>query len=1111
MKKPRTLVTDILHHSQEIPYVNYLKNQKICVMGLGVTGLSVIKFFSEELKISLNVVNSGDPKSWYQSNQLSTLFPRISIDQCFSDDEKISPEALFHLKGMNLLVVSPGIPPAHPFIQKLLSANPTLQITGEIELAYRIFHDYYQLPHTKHLRPKILGITGTNGKTTTTTLAGHVLKSLGKKVFVGGNIGIPFLEYFQSFDHQDCVVLELSSFQLAQIDHFRADVSLILNLYPNHGERYLGLKDYAEDKLQILKHSPKCFAHHTLEELFTEDDIKKQFPHCDLLLMSDESLKTKLKTFEVEQDRMLIQGEHNLENIVFCLEAIMALKFCDLSSNANHFHQLKEAVYAFPGVAHRIQWVPGVRSLWGFDAFDDAKSTNWDATITAVKAMKPSHELKLILGGKKRGVGDDIAPHLEFFSSVKHLKEILFVGEMGRIIFQELENEQSHKRNLSFSYRYFENYKQLIHQLHQENFQGALLLSPAFPSFDQFKNYEERGETFQALLRDTPKQNNKEELMKVKKFLNTNDIQHHIHSLKQYLKKHQCDALYVSSSDIFLNEYIPLQECHSYYVTGFTGSTSEVVLLKNEKVQLFVDGRYFEQADLECDPSLVQVHKVPYGVGLRDEMFRVLKDKKCQSIMLESDRIDLNIYQKFQGLLKVFPLHNGELEGVVKFHKFESQSKIQELGVELTGMTTAEKLQKILKPGEGFFLSSLDSIAWLTNLRRYEMPFQSTFKSKALATYDGVYVLLEDARLESGDVLKGNPNVFFFEGSFHRLEEFFQTVKFYEQDLRPLLGEKSRKLEKVFYSDKSLNASDFLKLQKFSQLEKFSLENAPMGIVPFHALKNPTEIQSMKNSFNQGDKAIFQTILWAKEQIKLGKTFSELDYYNQCNEFYKKENAQAQSFNTIAAFGKNSSIIHFSSPSSDVLFTKNQLALLDSGGYFASGFATDTTRTFLSGGEANAKQKEIYTLVLKAILHGMNAVFPKGTWGAVVDGVIRQPLFQAGQNFQHGTGHGVGINVHEGGFRLSTASNIPLVEGLVGSIEPGIYIPGFGGVRLENVAVVVPHPDFEGMLRFESLVYVGFDHDLIEFEMLTEQEEKWLNAYEDECHKRQRSFVLKDR
>lgn len=586
------------------------------------------------------------------------------------------------------------------------------------------------------------------------------------------------------------------------------------------------------------------------------------------------------------------------------------------------------------------------------------------------------------------------------------------------------------------------------------------------------------------------------------KFIDQTTTRLNIKKLQTFLNKEKLEAFYLSSSDIFLNEYVPLEDCHRYYVTNFTGSTAEVLVPVKGKVQLFVDGRYYEQADLECDLEVIEVQKVPYGVSIQEAMMTWIKDQKVKKMGLEADRTDLFLAKKFEAITQVKKYFNGELTKVIDFHSPTNNGTIQELDISLVGESTFDKLKKFLKPGEAFFISQLDSIAWLTNTRRYELPFQSTFRAKALATYERVYLLMEN--------LEGNfenEAVEVMVGEFHSLEKFLQNIKFYETECKVLLGEKSYKFETIYFSDRTINASDFEKLTNFFGAE--NCVNKSEGLVPFHANKNAVELLAMESSFNRADQAIFNTILWTKEQVKKGQRLTEMQYYHKCNEFYKETGAFSQSFNTIAAFGSNSSIIHFSSPSDEIVFKENEMVLLDSGGYYESGYATDTTRTFLSGGKASDKQKEIYTLVLKGLLHGLNAVFPEGTWGSVVDGVVRQPLFQYGQNYAHGTGHGVGINVHEGGFRLSTTSNIPLKEGTVGSIEPGIYIPGFGGVRLENVVAVEKHPTFPKMLRFKNLVFVGFDHDLIDYELLTDQERDWLDQYEKECQEKNRSLIYK--
>lgn len=578
-------------------------------------------------------------------------------------------------------------------------------------------------------------------------------------------------------------------------------------------------------------------------------------------------------------------------------------------------------------------------------------------------------------------------------------------------------------------------------------------------------------------------------------FLDKNQIKSNISNLQKMMEKHKLDAFYVASSDIFLNEYVPLEDCHRYYVTGFTGSTAEVLVVKNGKVKLFVDGRYYEQADLEVDPKFVEVVKVELNAGIRNMLLKTVADLKLKKIGAEGERLDLSMLGELNKLSTVQLFNQNDMQAVIDFKKLSFDIKIHNIDESLTGESTESKLKRILKPNEAMFLSTLDSIAWLTNLRRYELPNQSTFRAKALATYNRVYLLLENLE---GEIKSSN--IEYCLGSFSNLSVFLADIFLVNR----LVKGEHLEIDKVFYSDTAANASDYTELVKFFGAEK--LVNKREGLVPFHALKNEVEINAMKSSFNKADTAIFNTIKWVKNEVKNGSSFSELDYYHKCNEFYKAEGAFDQSFNTIAAFGANSSIIHFSSPSESIMFKKDELCLLDSGGYFDAGLATDTTRTFLSGGSASAKQKEIYTLVLKSLLHVMNAVFMDGAWGSTLDGVTRQPMLQYGFNFNHGTGHGVGINVHEGGFRISPTSNIPLKENTVGSLEPGIYLPGFGGVRLENIVIVRKHPTYAGMLCFENLVWVGFDHDLIDTNLLTKQEVEWLENYERECEKRGRSF-----
>jgi len=264
------------------------------------------------------------------------------------------------------------------------------------------------------------------------------------------------------------------------------------------------------------------------------------------------------------------------------------------------------------------------------------------------------------------------------------------------------------------------------------------------------------------------------------------------------------------------------------------------------------------------------------------------------------------------------------------------------------------------------------------------------------------------------------------------------------------------------------------------------------------------ELQQFEDSFRKSDQAIFKTIKWLKDSLKAGKKVTELDLYNETSVKYQAEGCKDQSFNTIAGAGPNSSIIHYGSPSDEKIIAKDDMILLDSGGYFDGGFATDTTRTFAgdSSVKMDPKKIEMYTLTLKGMLAVQSAVFPEGTKGMVLDGLARDPMRRKGYDYAHGTGHGVGISVHEPGVRISTISNLPMKLGQVVSIEPGIYIPGFGGVRLENIAYVIKHPTFPGMLCFKTLTVIGFDPALIDMNMLSNDEKAVLEEYELECERR---------
>ncbi len=562
-----------------------------------------------------------------------------------------------------------------------------------------------------------------------------------------------------------------------------------------------------------------------------------------------------------------------------------------------------------------------------------------------------------------------------------------------------------------------------------------------------------------------------------------------IKSLQKFIEGKDLDALYISSFDIFLSEYVPLGDNHRYYVSGFSGSVAEVLVPKTGRAMLFVDGRYHEQADKEVDQSIVEVVKVPYGVDLAKALIEKANTLGIKVLGLEGDRTPLGFEKELGKDFSVVAFDLGEIAKLIDAPGFVPDNEVKAVSDSLTGEAVKSKIKKVVGTGEAFFLSSLDSISWVTNLRGYHHPFQSTYIAKAIVLDDRVMIFC--------------PSEVVFEKSVEN-DENFTIVKVGWDRLGEKLEELSHKIniERLYFDPATTTAADFRILAKAFGHDK--LKEKEKGISEYHATKNDVEIDEMEKAFARSAKVIKKIIDHVSSEAEKG--MSELDFYNTANKFYQEEGALGLSFKTISGIGPNSSIIHFGSPSNDVKIKKGDLALLDSGAFYESGLATDCTRAFLPIGEASSEQKKIYTLVLKGLLRALNGVFPEGSPGCYLDALSREPIRAHGYDYAHGTGHGIGINVHESGYRLTPFSQTPLIPGRVGSIEPGIYIPNFGGVRLENVVVVEKHPEFEGMCRVRTLIYLGFMPNLIDEDLMTEQEKEWLEVYEAECKKRATSF-----
>ena len=570
------------------------------------------------------------------------------------------------------------------------------------------------------------------------------------------------------------------------------------------------------------------------------------------------------------------------------------------------------------------------------------------------------------------------------------------------------------------------------------------------------------------------------------------NIKLNLEALVAFLSSKQLGGILLNTQDAYLSEYVPLPNNLLYHFSGFSGSTAELLVEVNGTASLLVDGRYHEQAEGEVEATGICVIK--YGDRQNITLARQEIFSRQEKWAILAERSTWHQYQEWSQSVRLFLLSEQALFPLFRYEFGRQQARpIYGISLEQTGECASNKWARLTSDiHTGIWASNLDVVAWLSNCRGQELPFQSTFEAKALCLSQQLHIFVP-TESKIADSAQQLPGMVWHQVDMSQLGATLAT-------LRSQLS-----LEKVLVAVKTISAADFQMLQGiFPQVVA-----ADELVLAQQSSKNTQEMAVMAQDFEKSNQAIFQALQWVKEVVAQtpGK-YSELDFFHQTNNFYQQAGAFQQSFATISAVGPHSSIIHFSRPSGEVKLLPGELVLLDSGGLYEAGYATDTTRTILSGGVAAAWQQEIYTLVLRALLHLQHAVFPVGTWGAHLDGIGRGILYRAGYNYQHGTGHGIGINVHEGGFSLGTRSQVPLRPNVVGTLEPGIYLPGQGGVRLENTVVVEPHPTFDQMLCFRPLTFVGFDFTLIQMEALELQERRWLMEYEEQCAQRGTSFYL---
>ena len=551
-----------------------------------------------------------------------------------------------------------------------------------------------------------------------------------------------------------------------------------------------------------------------------------------------------------------------------------------------------------------------------------------------------------------------------------------------------------------------------------------------------------------------------------------------IEALRTAMKAEHVDAYLVPTTDFHGSEYVnPYFKCREY-LSGFTGSAG-TLLVTADWAGLWTDGRYFLQADAQLSGSGIELMKErePGVPTIAEYLEANLPEGRC----LGFDGRVLNCREAERFAAKYLLRTDLDLAGDVWPDRPELKPEpIYAVSLDVTGETAESKLVRLKKAmkeaGAAYHLTScLEEIAWLYNLRGNDVKHTPVFFG---------FLLVEENR----------ERLYVLDDSFTESDAASELPK--TTEIWPYF--------QIFEDVKKLPAGKIL-------LDKGSVSHGLASGIPPHveildgnnpsermkAVKNHVEIAATRQTHVKDGAAMVQFIKWIKDQMAAGTELTEMDAaeaVESCR--MQQEGYQQPSFDTIAGYGANGAIVHYSATSeTNAKLNPEGFLLVDSGGQYADG-TTDITRT-IALGPLTDEMKVHYTLVLKGHIALAMARFDRKTTGAVLDELARKPLKEHGLNYNHGTGHGVGhlLSVHEGPNSISPrAEGCTFLPGMITSDEPGIYLEGRYGIRLENEVLCVEDAE-TGVLYFEPLTWCPWERAAILKNILSTEEIAWVDQY----------------
>lgn len=561
------------------------------------------------------------------------------------------------------------------------------------------------------------------------------------------------------------------------------------------------------------------------------------------------------------------------------------------------------------------------------------------------------------------------------------------------------------------------------------------------------------------------------------------------------MKEKKIDAYLVATDDFHGSEYVgDYFKCRKY-ITGFTGSAGTAIITQ-DMAGLWTDGRYFIQAADQLRDTTIELFKSGEPGVPTAHQFLNNKLEEGMCLGFDGRTVSAREAEELQELLQekhiTFSVNDDLIGEIWEDRPVLSCEPVMELDIRWTGKSRADKIAEIreqmkAKEADTFILTSLDDIAWLLNIRGNDIhccPVVLSYlvmMENELRLYANAAAFSEEIRsnLEADGV------------KIYPYDDVYSYVQSISSD------------KKVLLSRANVNS----RLVSNIPSEVTILDEPNLTLLP-KAVKNETEMENERIAHIKDGVAVTKFIHWLKKNVTR-TTITELSTAEKLYQFRsEQEHFLGESFDPIIAYGTHAAIVHYSATeATDIPLEARGMVLADTGGHYLEG-TTDITRTIVLG-PVTAKEKKFFTAVLRGNLNLAAAKFKYGCTGLNLDYLARGPLWELGEDYNHGTGHGVGylLNVHEGpnSFRWKNLPGNPapvLEEGMITSDEPGYYLENEFGIRHENLVLCkkAEKTSFGQFMCFEPLTMVPFDLEGINPEEMTERERKLLNDYHQKVY-----------